>query len=222
MIIYILKLEKNKIYVGKTNDLEKRLDEHKQGLGSSYAKKYKFIKLLNSINSTDEFEEDIQVKKMMKLYGIDNVRGGSYSNIYLTDSQKEILNKELNTSENVCYRCYRNGHFINDCYATTNKFGNIIKDNNNKNNEDNNNKKLLYCQYCKQIIKNYNLQNHLDNYCDKLPIYNNKNSFLGNLYNIGNRINKNINTPNCNKCKRQGHLAINCYAKTILDEKIFN
>lgn len=37
-IIYTLQLEKNKYYVGKTTNLEKRLKEHFNGFGSEWTK----------------------------------------------------------------------------------------------------------------------------------------------------------------------------------------
>jgi hypothetical protein len=40
----------------------------------------------------------------MDLYGIDNVRGGSYSTIILGKNVKEILKKELLTASDKCYK----------------------------------------------------------------------------------------------------------------------
>jgi hypothetical protein len=52
-------------------------------------------------------------------HGIDNVRGGSYSNVNLTEQQRDSLTKELRTAQNACFKCGRKGHFAKDCYAKT-------------------------------------------------------------------------------------------------------
>jgi len=45
VFIYILKLEDNKYYIGKTDNPEFRLDAHFNYAGSSWTKKYKPFKL---------------------------------------------------------------------------------------------------------------------------------------------------------------------------------
>ena len=54
----------------------------------------------------------------MEKYGIDNVRGGSYTCIELDEEQEELLNKEIMSANDICYRCGRSGHFSNNCYAS--------------------------------------------------------------------------------------------------------
>lgn len=44
--IYILELENQKYYVGKTENPEVRIDSHFQGEGSVWTKKYKPIRVL--------------------------------------------------------------------------------------------------------------------------------------------------------------------------------
>tara|TARA_B100000674_G_scaffold432779_1_gene390772 strand:- start:549 stop:1004 length:456 start_codon:yes stop_codon:yes gene_type:complete len=114
--IYILKCDNNKYYVGKTkNNINKRLRQHFNGTGSLWTKKYKPIELIEEINYCDEFDEDKYVKKYMSIYGIDNVRGGSYSQFELTEEQHNVICKELYTSSDVCYNCGKIGHFIKFC-----------------------------------------------------------------------------------------------------------
>jgi hypothetical protein len=170
MIIYVLKLVDNKIYVGKTNNLKKRLEDHKNGIGSQWTKKYPYIGILETIYSTDSFDEDKYVKIYMNKFGLDNVRGGSYNTINLSEEEKKILNKELYTSNNCCYRCGRNNHFIKDCYAKTKLNGDLIdkidkfinkKNNDNIKNLDNNINKEV-----KNDIKN--LDNNIKNNIKKI------------------------------------------------------
>ena len=53
----------------------------------------------------------------MSLYGINNVRGGSYVTIDLSDEEISFIMREIWTSKNACIRCGRSSHFVKDCNA---------------------------------------------------------------------------------------------------------
>ena len=53
--IYILQLEQNKYYVGKTGNPQFRLNNHITGSGSAWTKKYKPIKLIKLIPNCDDY-----------------------------------------------------------------------------------------------------------------------------------------------------------------------
>ena len=125
--IYILKLKEGKYYIGKTKNIEKRWNEHLSGQGSGWTKKFKPTFLMKIIVSTSYFDEDKYVKEYMAKYGIENVRGGTYSNIVLDDNSILVLEKEIRHSKNLCTRCGRNTHFIKHCYANTDSNGVIIE-----------------------------------------------------------------------------------------------
>jgi hypothetical protein len=55
------------------------------------------------------------VKKYMANYGIENVRGGSYSQIHLDESSVFILKKEIASAFDLCLNYGKKGHFIKDC-----------------------------------------------------------------------------------------------------------
>ena len=125
-LIYILELENNKFYVGKTSKIEKRFNDHINGQGSEFTKIYKPIQIYKIYKELSEFDEDNYTKKYMKLFGIDNVRGGTYCNVVLSKHQIDLLNKELCTTNNTCYRCGRDTHYANNCYANTHINGTIL------------------------------------------------------------------------------------------------
>jgi len=122
--IYILRCEQDKIYVGKTKNVNLRFEQHMNGFGSTFTSKYKPISIIETHVEMNEFDEDNYVKLYMKQYGIDNIRGGSYSNLSLTSSQIEVLNLELNHSDNKCFKCNNTGHYSNSCLIEKN---NILK-----------------------------------------------------------------------------------------------
>lgn len=127
--VYILKLEDDKYYIGKSKDPIKRFEEHKNGQGSAWTTKYKPIKVVETINNCDKFDEDKYTKLYMLKYGIDNVRGGSYCQLDLDKKTKLFLQKEIRTATNTCFRCGRDSHFVNNCYAKTHINGYVINDN---------------------------------------------------------------------------------------------
>ena len=114
--LYVLKLVKNKYYIGKTaNSVEKRFTEHKIGYGSQWTKIYKPVKILEQFKTKNKFAEDMYTKKYMDKFGIDNVRGGSYTSIELKHWQIKSLNHELKTSNDLCFKCGKHGHFASNC-----------------------------------------------------------------------------------------------------------
>jgi len=113
--IYILKLQSNKYYIGKTSNPNFRLEEHESGKGSAWTKKYKPIKLMKLIKNCDSYDEDKHTLRYMELMGIDNVRGGSFCQLKLTNENRKTIERMLNGSSDKCYKCGKKGHFANQC-----------------------------------------------------------------------------------------------------------
>lgn len=116
VFIYILELENNKYYVGKTNNINFRLEEHFSNNGSQWTKTYKPLRIKNILPNCDDFDEDKYVLKMMNEKGINNVRGGSFSQIKLSEKDIILIKKMLKTSSDKCYLCGSNEHFVKDCF----------------------------------------------------------------------------------------------------------
>ena len=101
--IYILKLQENKWYVGKTyKKVKERFQEHLDGKGSSWTSKYKPIKIHHIIDTcgpdkgAEYWQENASTLEYMEEYGIENVRGGSYTNVVLYPEQLRYLELETN------------------------------------------------------------------------------------------------------------------------------
>lgn len=113
--IYVLKCDQEKYYVGKTNkSVIERFGEHINNPGV-WTKKYKPIKIIESFESFSEFDEDTTTLKYMKKYGIDNVRGGTYTQINLPKYQYRTLQNQINHITDRCYRCNKSDHYVNNC-----------------------------------------------------------------------------------------------------------
>ena len=114
-IIYVLELKSGKFYVGKTSNIERRIQEHSSGRGSAWTRKYKLIRILYT---TKKHNEDYHVIKMMHERGIENVRGGSFSTMALTPSDVDMANRMIYTQYDLCYNCGKSGHYTLNCNKT--------------------------------------------------------------------------------------------------------
>lgn len=90
--LYVLELTENKYYVGL--NFEGRITQKPCETGFDWAQQYNILGFWKKtiMNLSDE---DIEVKRLMMLYGIDNVRGGTYSASVLTPEQIQSLEIEF-------------------------------------------------------------------------------------------------------------------------------
>lgn len=113
--IYVLRLTRGKYYVGKSTKPYLRIKDHFNKRGSAWTKKYPPVETLRIYNNCCNFDEDKYTKKYMEKYGIENVRGGTFSSVKLNDMEIEFIKKSLITATDKCYECGKEGHFANQC-----------------------------------------------------------------------------------------------------------
>lgn len=107
-------------YVGKTRkDPKQRFQEHIEGKGAECTRRFKPRRIEELIpvkhGEDGSVLEDMHVKRLMKQYSIDDVRGGSYSSVKLTEAQEENLENELLHQDNRCLVCGEKGHYSKSC-----------------------------------------------------------------------------------------------------------
>lgn len=114
-MIYVLKLNSNKWYVGKTNNINSRLKQHISGNGSSWTQLYRMEKLVEQKDIKSPFDEDMTTLEYIAKYGIENVRGGSWSQVKLTEDQIINIGAMINSANNTCFKCNEPGHIAKYC-----------------------------------------------------------------------------------------------------------
>jgi cellular nucleic acid-binding protein len=127
VFIYVLRLLGDKYYIGKTVTPTVRIDNHFNGKGSVWTKKYKPVEVIELSPETNKFHEEFKTIDYMDKYGIDNVRGGSFCEIDLSTDNINTINKMICCANNNCFLCGSPNHFSNRCPLRKIKSRNLRK-----------------------------------------------------------------------------------------------
>lgn len=201
--IYVLRLKNGNYYIGKTTNVERRYQEHLEGNGSAWTKKFKPFAIDKVIKNASPFDEDKTVKEYMLKYGINSVRGGSYNSVLLTDEQIRTIKRELWTVQENCCRCGRNSHWEKDCFAKTDIDGELIDY-----------EEIWVCEYCDEEFDSEGMCEIHEKVCDKKPMKCNVcNKDFKDLYKCMTHNCKDVSNC-CYRCGRDSHFVQDCYSKT--------
>lgn len=84
IFLYVHALEQGRFYVGLSDNLDRRWEQHKSGVGAEWTKRYRPMRRIYTINTGTQDEhtakamEDEATIALMSEHGIDRVRGGRY------------------------------------------------------------------------------------------------------------------------------------------------
>jgi hypothetical protein len=89
MPIYVLELEHSAYYVGWATDVEKAVDEHREGV-EPWTSIHRPIRVA-AVLERSASEVDTVVCEWMRRVGMERVRGGSWSGVRLTDEERRAI-----------------------------------------------------------------------------------------------------------------------------------
>ena len=192
--------------------------------GSKWTQLYPPIKLLTSFPACSFFDEDKYTKEYMCKYGIDNVRGGSYTSVNLTREQKKLLQKEIWAANNKCLKCGQAGHFYKRCPLRYQKKGakiqlierqilQAIKDSQKQDKKDENPQEDVApaVPATKQTGSKKEQGQGQSQGQDYYEYGKTKKGAKGKIKELEKKW-----KPFCRRCFREGHTRENCYAKMNL------
>lgn len=213
--LYVLLLQSEKYYIGKSTQVFRRISDHFNGRGSAWTKKYHPIDVIKVSPMVTQYDEDNETLDYMQKYGIDNVRGGIYSRCVLSASDKKSIYRRISGSNDCCFNCGHPGHFAEACptlYFTEDYSNTESKITCNKVGEYNHN--INDCYDCMRdhgmkvisdimAIRDKNISYNYLRECSETVI-----AGVSDIPNMAN------NQLYCYRCKRRGHISNHCYAKT--------
>lgn len=138
--VYVLQLEDNCVYVGKTSrDVQKRLAEHMRAdgcnvrfAGAAFTKLHKptgklLPRLGNLEGKGDGPERDETLRQMYKR-GFQRVRGWKYVRPGpLSKADEADIESNIRELFDLCRRCGKQGHFTMRCSETKDRLGRVIQ-----------------------------------------------------------------------------------------------
>jgi predicted GIY-YIG superfamily endonuclease len=159
--LYVLKLENNKYFVGKGYDQDAILLEHEEGLRSDWTQENPPIKIIEQRLMRDRHDENNVTFEYMHRYGMENVRGGIWSEVLLSETDREYIERTIDSWNDLCYICHRGGHFASECTFET------LRQHDQSNHEDSSSNHRASTMVLKHVVEK--MKDHFDDKPDKKP-----------------------------------------------------
>ncbi len=125
--VYVLQMRGDSLqYVGKSNDIDSRIQDHREGFGALCLPKdvigmdmVEVAPITSGCTNDTESWERNETLTRMKLFGISNVRGWMFTSSMLSEDDKRCAFRQICEKFDLCRRCGRASHFAEKCFATS-------------------------------------------------------------------------------------------------------
>ena len=125
--MYILELEDDRVYVGSSKNVKRRIAQHQAGTGSAYTRLYKptgvLLPRLGNVEGDGDAAERDETLRYMSLRGIPMVRGWKFTQVIMPFSDFDEAEANIRELFDLCRRCGRAGHFMTKCTAVVDRWG---------------------------------------------------------------------------------------------------
>jgi hypothetical protein len=115
--IYVIRLTSGKYYIGKTENPRILMTNNfiNESFWMQVHRPLKVIEIIPISNDNIDKELDDYTLKYMDVFGIKNVRGGSYDSILIDDLTLYKIKKRIVENKQRCSICGEPGHYENKC-----------------------------------------------------------------------------------------------------------
>ena len=126
--VYVLELEDGRVYVGSSANVNRRIQQHMSGCGSAYTRLYKptgvQLPRLGNISGDGDAAERDETLRYMSQRGIPFVRGWKFTQVVMSEAEFAEAEANIRELHDLCRRCGYRGHFLSQCRATYDRWGN--------------------------------------------------------------------------------------------------
>jgi cellular nucleic acid-binding protein len=130
--VYGLKTEdpqtkKVQYYVGRTGDVAARVQEHRDGVGSSHTQKLNVKSIVLVRPWVGPYDELVATLELMDRHGIDAVRGSLFAQTGMSGADRQFIKRLQWSAHDACQRCGHKTHWAKDCVAKLDVYGDPIE-----------------------------------------------------------------------------------------------
>lgn len=110
--VYVLQWPDGNIYVGKSQDIDTRIQQHTREKG---ARPQELPTMTPAILNDLESWERNETLEQMRRHGVEKVRGWMYTSVNLSQDQIDSIDSQLAEKYDLCRVCGQMGHFASRC-----------------------------------------------------------------------------------------------------------
>lgn len=122
--VYVLQWPDGRIYVGKSQDIDRRISQHADEQGVQPREMPTVTQPI--IGDLESWERNETLEQMQR-HGVERVRGWMYTSTELSEEQLDSIDSQIAEKYDLCRLCGQSGHFASQCGVRRNAINNEIQ-----------------------------------------------------------------------------------------------